>query len=664
MLIYIIGLLTALGFIFFSLDDIFWDLTYIFKPHKPSREKTLTVKELDERPPKLLAIMVAAWHEDSVLEPVVDNMLASIQYPRSMYHIFLGVYPNDEKTKAAAATLELKYENVHMVVNGRPGPTCKADNINSIIARIRQFEAERGWAFAGVTVHDSEDVVHPYELKVTNFLLERYDCLQFPVFPLQRMPTARNFFRYMTSGTYADEFAENHYRVMRMRDDLSAVVPSAGTGFVLSRTILDTYVNAPIFPEDSLTEDYKLSLLFSKLGFKIHYVLENVCRLTDDNVLKREYIATRSIFPATFKTAVRQKTRWIYGITMQSAKFKELFARSRLSFAGRYSLYRDMKSKFSNLMVLPGYLVLIYAITSLFIDIPVMYPTFTFSWWLCVALTGMMLLRQALRAVAIKNVYGFKSVIISCLLPPLLPIRLVWGNIINMSATLCAWKKRLFGSGKGKVKKTVAWDKTDHEFISEQVLYGFRRNLGDVLLEKSYIHPATLQNYLRVSKDTGHRLGDVLMAHLAVTEEHLADALAHARNTPVVRTLASYKIELIRENDWQRYWDMYYCPLLKIDSSVIYAVTVFTPDAVCDTILSSGGKIVYTTKLEIILFLTRYQSNTINTLLGTVKNIALAGQINWEQAVIALDYQSTDAFILEHMGLAAKADSVLAAVPA
>jgi len=59
---------------------------------------------------------------------------------------------------------------------------------------------------------------------------------------------------------------------------------------------------------------------------------------------------------------------------MQSAKFSEIFKRNKMGVAGRYSLYKDLKPKVSNLMVLPGYLVFIYFIVSLLTTVPVMYP--------------------------------------------------------------------------------------------------------------------------------------------------------------------------------------------------------------------------------------------------------------------------------------------------
>ena len=53
-----------------------------------------------------------------------------------------------------------------------------------------------------------QDVVHPYELLVENYLLNYLDAIQMPVFPLQKMPRLKNIFKNMVSGTYADEFAE------------------------------------------------------------------------------------------------------------------------------------------------------------------------------------------------------------------------------------------------------------------------------------------------------------------------------------------------------------------------------------------------------------------------------------------------------------------------
>lgn len=178
----------------------------------------------------MLAVVIAAWHEDAVLGEVVDNLVASAQYPRSLYRVFLGVYPNDAATVAVAARSRRAME-APWCAWWETIPDLRRRPPTSTIpcGPSREYEAERDVRFASVTIHDAEDVVHPNEFKMTNYLIDDYDALQFPVFPLQRMPRLRLFFKTLTSSTYADEFAEHHFRTMVMRDELG-FVPSAGHG--------------------------------------------------------------------------------------------------------------------------------------------------------------------------------------------------------------------------------------------------------------------------------------------------------------------------------------------------------------------------------------------------------------------------------------------------
>lgn len=332
--------------------------------------------------------------------------------------------------------------------------------------------------FASLTIHDSEDVVHPYEFKVTNYLLETHPAIQFPVFPLMQLPKFTNIFRNITSGTYADEFAENHFTTMVGRYSSGAFVPSVGTGFALSRETLDLFGDEDVLPKDSLTEDYRLSLTLFEKGIRMYYVLERVPRINYDNKLSWDFIATRSMFPNTFKTAVKQKTRWILGITMQSFGFRDIFNTKGLRLVGRYSLYKDLKAKVGNLLAMVGYPVLIYFFASLFMSVDPIYPMYSASWYLSIVVTCMMIERQIFRGVSIYKVYGFRSVFFACLFPPLMPIRLVWGNIVNLTATLRAFKQNIFGNQtpaqkekkKGsRQKKKLAWAKTDHQFLEKQV---------------------------------------------------------------------------------------------------------------------------------------------------------------------------------------------------
>ena len=297
-ILYFIGLFLAMLYLVMGFDDFIWDLvTLTFR--RRYRKQRLDFKELNSRPPKLLALAVAAWHEDNVLGDVISNIVESTDYPKSMYHIFLGVYPNDAASIQVARTLEKTYSNIHVVINDTPGPTSKAQNLNYVIQQIQVFEQEKGIKFAALTIHDSEDVVHPLELKVTNYLLETHEAMQFPVFPMMRMPKFSNFFQNLTTGTYADEFAENHFSTMVSRYTAKAFVPSAGTGFTLSRETLESFGKDYVLPKDSLTEDYRLSLTLYEKGIEMYYVLEKVPRINKNGKLTWDFVTTRSIFPNT-----------------------------------------------------------------------------------------------------------------------------------------------------------------------------------------------------------------------------------------------------------------------------------------------------------------------------------------------------------------------------
>lgn len=525
-MIYYIGLIFVLLLILIGIDDLIWEL-YCFFHFKKNKDKvsTISYKELRATTPGLLAVVVAAYNEEDVLEEVIENLIRTNHYPNSMYHIFLGVYPNDPGTLKIAEDLSKRHENIHKIIHVLDGPSSKADNINNVIKNILELEDKRGIRFKGIVIHDSEDVVHPYEFLVENYLLNYHKAIQMPVFPLQKMPRKVNIFKNMISGTYADEFAENHYKMLVDRNATGVFVPSAGTGFVLSREIIDYFPDCNVFPVGSLTEDYKLSLMLKQRGFDLHYALEEVERLRGDGNVVREFIATRSIFPSTYNAAVRQKTRWIYGITMQSFKLREVLKDKRLSFGSKYSLYKDWKAKFGNILLGPGYLLFAYFILSLFFNIPTMYPKFSLSWYMMLFVSILMIKRQVSRGKAVKNVYGHKSAIISVLLPPILPFRMVVGNTINFHATVRAWKMRFFGTKAKKKNKAPKWSKTDHQFLEEIVLKTFKRNLGDILINEKLISGKELNSSLKKSKAEDIRLGEYLIKEKIVSEENIVISL-------------------------------------------------------------------------------------------------------------------------------------------
>ncbi|HPJ02327.1 MAG TPA: glycosyltransferase [Candidatus Limiplasma sp.] len=676
--LYGIGLFLVFLYLAMSLDDFIWDIvTTLFRRfHKKQR---LDFKALETIPPKLLAVTVAAWHEDAVLGDVIDNFIESTSYPRSMYHIFLGIYPNDAPTLKVAEELAERHDNVHVIINDMPGPTSKAQNINHVIRQIRVFEQEHGWAFASLTIHDSEDVVHPYELLVTNYLLETHDALQFPVFPLIRMPKFSNFFQNITTGTYADEFAENHYTTMVNRYIARAFVPSAGTGFALSRKTLASFGDEDVLPRNSLTEDYRLSLTLFEKNIRLYYVLERIPRISNRGKVVWDYVTTRSMFPNTFKTAVKQKTRWTLGITMQSVRFKDIFQTKTLHFMGRYSLYKDTKAKVGNLVSMIGYPVLIYFFASLIWPLQPIFPLGSLSWYLSLVVTGMMLERQLFRGISIYHVYGMRSVFFAVLFPPVFPIRLIWGNIINMVATVKAFRQRRRSKQKKDKKQPAAktggkameikWSKTDHAFLDQQVLKRYRRTIGDILLERGYVSTDVLQKALPNAKKNGERLGEYLLKHDLIGEDELLDALSRVIHSQHVsaRHLSRYGLERFADQfDELLLRSLHALPLMVCEGGFICALCDESPRNAQEQLESTYGihiKVVIFTRLAIlrgldIMFSKSAKHADYNT---PAYKLYEAGKINCEQVILVRNYTyktgRTETQILREMGLLPEAKS-------
>ncbi len=671
------GFVLVVFYLVFGIDDVVWDVISLVK-RKAYQRQHMDAALLESAPPKLLAIGIAAWHESNVIESVVKNVIESNSYPRSMYHLFVGVYPNDSETVEKVQRLEAEYPNIHAVINSVNGPTSKAQNLNSVIRYMKAYEQQNGIRFAALNIHDSEDVIHPFELYATNYLIDKYDALQFPVFPILRMPTFRNFFSSMTTATYADEFAENHFFTMVGRYTTGAFVPSAGTGLSLSHKVLDAFGDDDVLPGESLTEDYRLSLTLYEKGLQLYYVLEKLPRVQKDGTFRWDFICTRSLFPKTFKKAVRQKTRWIYGISksLEAREYRE----ARLSMYGRYSIYRDAKAKYGNLVLLLGYLVMIYTIVSLFVYLPPIYRAGTVPYVSCFIVTAMMVIRQIYRMVAIANVYGKRSMFFSSLLPPLFPIRLMYGNIISLVATLRAFHRKYQDRKKAKAedrseaapkaqpknedkpaprRRAVAWDKTDHEFLSETALQRYHRLTGDILLMYDWLTPDQLTESLKLAKESNSRIGAFLRSRELISEKQLLQALAIVEHTTFIpdelakKLIPSVPLDRYPEEQLRQACVL---PLLEDGNQLVAAVCAETPeDALSELFPGRPCRKVYMSKAMLERHFAHSGEREQPYFLSDAKQMQKDGRIGYEQYLLTGKYcvqlEKPEAEIMGYMGL-------------
>ncbi len=546
----VLAAILALVIFVSSLDDLFIDLWYwtrrLFRRAKVERGAQyhrLTPEALRDRQEQPMAIMVPAWQESDVIAAMVQNMVEVLEYRN--YRVFVGTYPNDQPTIDEVERMVKRYPQLQRVSVPHPGPTSKADCLNAVVAAIFEHEKEKGIEFAGVVLHDSEDVLHPLELKFFNYLLPRKDMIQLPVASLER-----NWFE-LVAGTYMDEFAESHAKEMVVRESVSGMVPSAGVGTCFSRKALAGLVGATRnkpFNIDSLTEDYDVGMRLSQLGmtsiFGVFPVTFHINRNSWGSKRKREVLmqmplCVREYFPDNFHAAYRQKARWVLGIGLQG--WEQIRWRGR-SLAARYLLLHDRKGVLTSFVSILAYILVAHFI--------VFHVGLATGWWhayypslfqdgsiwreMIYINAFFLAVRAAHRVYFTTALYGWEHGVMS------LP-RMVVGNFVNCMAVARAWKMYLSYLFKGT---RLAWDKTAHEFPSSAQLARKRQRLGELLTSWNAVDEGAIQRALEKQAGADVPLGRVLVSNGWLDEETLAEAIAYQADLP----RAHLSADLVRKN--------------------------------------------------------------------------------------------------------------------
>ncbi len=527
-LMYVAIVLAVIIFIS-GLDDLFIDIVYwcrhtwrvltVYSKHPHLDHKQLY--KLEEKP---LAIMVPAWQEHGVIDKMAELAATTLDYEN--YHIFVGTYPNDTATQLDVEKVCARFPNVHKVVCARPGPTSKADCLNNVLNAITQFEQRACLKFEGFILHDSEDMLSKMELRLFNYLVDKNDLIQLPVYPLKKSWSS------FTSGHYLDEFAESHGKDIVVREALAGQVPSAGVGTCFSRRAVTALIEAGdgiAFDVQSLTEDYDIGFRLKALGMKEIFVrfpviepkkqpahssaLEAGISLRESNV-----VAVREYFPESLSYAVRQKSRWIIGIVYQGFKTHRWASSGVLN----YFLWRDRKGVITNFtsflaLILAAQLLLIWVYQQVAPDAYSFLSIFESGGWLAILLTAnlwLMLNRIVQRIIFVTRYYGIAQGLLS------VP-RLLWGNLINFLANWRALKQTVLA---GDIRR-IAWDKTSHDFPSLGEQNIVRKPLGHILVEQGALTQAQLETALKRPM-RGFRVGSFLLHEGLITAQQLAQAVA------------------------------------------------------------------------------------------------------------------------------------------
>ena len=209
-------------------------------------------------------------------------------------------------------------------------------------------------------MHDSEDVLHPLELKFFNYLLPRKDMIQLPVASLER-----EWFE-LVAGTYMDEFAEWHAKDLVVRESLAGTVPSAGVGTCFSRRAIlalieETRASRSIpkaSPKTTTSARAPASSACSRSSGAFRCSSRMRRRSASASVRSARSritmpLCVREFFPDTFRTAYRQRARWTLGIGLQGWKQTGWSG----SLANRYLLLRDRKGVVTSFVSMLAYVL-------------------------------------------------------------------------------------------------------------------------------------------------------------------------------------------------------------------------------------------------------------------------------------------------------------------
>lgn len=490
-----------------GLDDLFIDIAAAcsyWGMRLPSES------DLDNVPERQMAVFVALWKEHRVIQKMVENNVTRLKYRRVEF--FIGVYPNDTSTVAAVKETAAKYPNVHYSVTPHDGPTSKADNLNWIFQRMLCFEEETGVHFDMVLTHDAEDLMDPDALRWINYYGQWNEMVQIPVLAL---PTP---LRELSHGVYCDEFAEFQFKDMPARQFLGGFIPSNGVGTGFSRKALEALAarhSNRIFEPSCLTEDYEN-------GFRINS-LRLPQKFIPIVIRNGRPIATREYFPRSYKTAIKQRSRWITGITLQSWEFHSASETLR----HLYWFWRDRKSVVGNLVTPLTNVLFLYGAATW------TWAHFTHHVWhlavyashiagMCTAGLSLQAVQTSIRAFCSARIYGLRF---ACGVP----FRVLAGNWINFFAT---WKAVTTYASSKLRGKTLRWAKTEHNYPSRISMLSERKLLGEVLVGSQWITRGQLDQALG-AKPPSVRLGEFLISAGLISEQDLYAALALQSSLPL-----------------------------------------------------------------------------------------------------------------------------------
>jgi adsorption protein B len=421
--------ITLLVSLLLQLDDLLLDIFNLLRGVKPRRLDEKSLRKILTAPQRKFAVLVPSWTEAETLEKMVRGNFSALAYEN--YTLFLGVYPNDLKGWETARRLEKEFPRVAVIVNKIHGPTSKPQLLNEMIRQVLASEEETGITHEAFLFQDPDDIVHPYSMALLNSALEQSDLVQLPLFSLK--PSWKNF----TQGIYADESAESQNRDLLARFRIGAKTPVTGSGLTVKRSLLHSLIaqKGKFFSEKDAAENYHLGLEASYLGF--HPLFLSVFYFENK---RKQFIATRRMYPEGRNSAIQHKARKLAGIALQGVL--------RFGWSGtlidRYFLWRDRRHAWVTVIKAFASVLVLLSLVLAAGAAPLLPPWVEL---LSFANALLWIRRLAWRIKLTASVYGWKFA-------ALVPLRWPVANFIN---SLSTWRAISLYRGSRRSGEAPLW---------------------------------------------------------------------------------------------------------------------------------------------------------------------------------------------------------------
>jgi cellulose synthase/poly-beta-1,6-N-acetylglucosamine synthase-like glycosyltransferase len=261
-------------------------------------------------------ILVPMRHEEAVAGHTLER-LANLNHP-DYWVVPIVDHPDDPGTAAIARAKEREYPN-RVVVCRYPEDTevhNKPIGLNAGIEQLRELGIRYEW----IGVADAEDLFHPDLLRMVDYRFRRAgagivqcgvqlvnfssDPTALPL-PAGRLARLRRWWKANSTAWWRAANVLEYYKWFQSRLKLQAaikVMPLGGNTVFFRREFLEALHRrfGTYWDEDCLTEDCKIGIVASVLGYKV-------------DVVYVETMVTREETPHSLGAFLRQRVRWMQG---------------------------------------------------------------------------------------------------------------------------------------------------------------------------------------------------------------------------------------------------------------------------------------------------------------------------------------------------------------